>query len=120
MGFEGQEVGLIEINIEKRDQVHVVGLSGEIDATTAGQVQQAVLPLSEAGGKIILDCTRLVYMSSAGLRMLLSLYRSAAAKQGKVVLAGLSVELQDTMSMTGFLGYFTLADSIEAGLQAVD
>ena len=63
--------------------------------------------------------TGVAYMSSAGLRMLLSLYRNISGNQGRIVLVGLSVELQDTMSMTGFLGYFTLADSVEAGLQAL-
>ena len=110
---------MIEIIVEQRDQVHLVALSGEIDATTAAQVQQAVLPLSEPGGKILLDCSKLAYMSSAGLRMLLSVYRNVSTKQGKLVLAGLSEELKDTMSMTGFLGYFTLADSLDAGLQAL-
>jgi len=112
---------LIEIKVETREQVSVVELAGEIDATSAAQVQQSVLPLASRPGdcKIILDLTRVAYMSSAGLRMLLSVYRSVSAKQGRVVLAGLSEELRDTMSMTGFLGYFTLADSLEAGLQAL-
>lgn len=111
---------MIEIKIETREQVNVVKLTGEIDATTAVQVQQSVLPLSLPGCKILLDMAAVAYMSSAGLRMLLSVYRSVSAKQGRVVLVGLSDELTDTMSMTGFLGYFTLAGSLDAGLQALN
>jgi anti-sigma B factor antagonist len=113
------EAVLIDIKVETRDAVSLVILAGEIDATTAAQVQQSVLPLSLPGCKILIDLAKVAYMSSAGLRMLLSVYRSVSAKQGRVVLVGLSDELQDTMSMTGFLGYFTLANSQEAGLQAL-
>jgi anti-sigma B factor antagonist len=36
-----------------------------------------------------------------------------------VVLAGVSEEIRDTMSMTGFINFFTLADSREAGLSTL-
>jgi anti-sigma B factor antagonist len=109
---------MIEINVETLQQVSVVKLVGEIDATSAAVVQQKVLPLSLPGCKIILDLSQVAYMSSAGLRMLLSVYRQISSNQGRIVLVGLSEELQDTMSMTGFLGYFTVQDTLETGLQA--
>jgi anti-sigma B factor antagonist len=49
--------------------------------------------------------------------MLLSVYRQISGNQGRIVLVGLSEELKDTMSMTGFLGYFTVQDTLETGLQ---
>ena len=116
---------MIEINIEivqsgaGTTPVNVIGLIGEIDATNAALVQQRVMPLSEPGCKLLLDMSKVSYMSSAGLRMLLSLYRQTAGKQGRIVLVGLSDELKDTMSMTGFLGYFTVQDSLESGIQSV-
>lgn len=109
---------MIEIKVETLEQVSVVKLVGEIDATSAAVVQQKVLPLSLPGCKIILDLSQVAYMSSAGLRMLLSVYRQISSNQGRIVLVGLSEELQDTMSMTGFLGYFTVQDTLETGLQA--
>ena len=48
----------------------------------------------------------MAYMSSAGLRMLLVIYRTIVGQGGKVVLVGLSEELQDTMALTGFLDFF--------------
>lgn len=109
---------MIDINIETLNQVSVVKVSGEIDATSAAVVQEKVLPISLPGCKIVLDMSKVEYMSSAGLRMLLSVYRQISANQGKVVLVGLSAELRDTMSMTGFLDYFTTQDTLELGLQA--
>jgi anti-sigma B factor antagonist len=109
---------MIEINVEILQQVSVVRLVGEIDANSAAVVQQKVLPMSVPGCQVILDLSQVAYMSSAGLRMLLSVYRQISGNQGRIVLVGLSEELKDTMSMTGFLGYFTVQDTLETGLQA--
>lgn len=111
---------MIEINVETLQKVNVVRLIGEIDAGSAASVQQKVLPLSGPGSQILIDLSKVAYMSSAGLRMLLSVYRQISSNQGRVVLVGLSEELKDTMSMTGFLSYFTTQETLEAGLQALN
>ena len=109
----------MEINVKNREDVKVVELSGDVDANTAPEVQKRVLPLAEPGSKVLVDMTKVPYMSSAGLRMLLSLYRQTEAKEGKLVLVGLSEDLQDTMSVTGFLNFFTTGNTLEEGLAAL-
>ena len=109
---------MLDINVTTVEQVTIVSLLGEIDAGTAATVQEKVIPLSVPSCKIILDMTKVAYMSSAGLRMLLSVYRHISGNKGQVILVGLSDELIDTMSMTGFLTYFTLQNTLDAGLQA--
>ncbi|MEM1169716.1 MAG: anti-sigma factor antagonist [Cyanobacteria bacterium P01_H01_bin.35] len=110
----------MEINIRTEEEIKVVEVIGDIDANTAADVQKQVVPLAEPSSKILMDMTQVPYMSSAGLRMLLSLYRQAQAKEGKVVLVGLSEELQDTMSVTGFLDLFTTAETFELGITALN
>ena len=109
----------MDINITKQDQVTVVQIVGEIDGSTAPVAQEKILPAVQSGGKVLLDMSRLEFMSSAGLRMMLLLYRQATSSGGRVVLVGLSEEIQDTMSATGFLGYFTVVDTLEAGQKAL-
>lgn len=109
----------MDININTVEQVKVVDLAGEVDANTAPAVQEKVLPLAVPGSKILLDMTKVSYMSSAGLRMLLSLYRQTTAKDGKIVLVGLSEEIHDTMSITGFIDFFTTSKDLESGLEAL-
>ncbi|MDY6784610.1 MAG: anti-sigma factor antagonist [Cyanobacteriota bacterium] len=107
----------MEIQIETVQSVAVAQLSGDIDANTASVVQQEVLPLVKPGSKILLDMTGVQYMSSAGLRMLLSLYRRVSASSGKLVLVGLAPETRKTMSLTGFLDFFPTYDTVESGLR---
>lgn len=107
------------VSIREAGGVHVVALAGELDANTSPLAQQQILPLATDGSRILLDLSGVSFMSSAGLRLLLSTYRQVAAQNGAVALAGLSEDLKDTMSMTGFLSFFTIHDSAESGLHAM-
>ena len=109
----------MEINVKSIGQVTVVEIAGDIDSNTAPQAQEQVLPLVQPGSKILLDMSGVEYMSSAGLRMLLSMYRQISRGDGGIVLVGLSEEIKDTMSVTGFLNFFTTRDTVDEGLQAL-
>jgi anti-sigma B factor antagonist len=107
----------MEITTKLIDNISVAELAGEIDAKTAPSVTQTILPLLDSGSKILVDLTNVPYMSSAGLRALLTLYRQTMAKDGKLVLVGLSEEIRDTMSITGFLDFFTTCETVNSGLE---
>lgn len=109
----------MDVKIRNVGGVHVVELSGELDANTSPVAQQQILPLAREGSRILLDMGGVSFMSSAGLRLLLSTYRRVAEQKGTVALTSLSDDLQETMSMTGFLSFFTIYDSTESGLQAM-
>lgn len=109
----------MEINIKTVEDIKVVVLEGDIDASTAPNVTKEVMALVEPGSKILLDMTKVEYMSSAGLRTLLTLHRQTDAKKGSLVLVGLNEEVEDTMSVTGFLEHFKTTKDLEAGLAAL-
>ncbi|MGO8692469.1 MAG: anti-sigma factor antagonist [Rectinemataceae bacterium] len=108
------------VNVKSLRGVTVVSLEGEIDGKTAPEVQERVLPLVEPGSKILLDMGKVPYMSSAGLRMLLSVYRQVTGKKGAIVLAGVEEDIRDTMSVTGFLKFFVIHETVESGVKALE
>jgi anti-sigma B factor antagonist len=108
---------MLQVNTTSVQNASVVTLAGEIDGSTAPQAQEQILAVAGPDARVVLDMTGVTYMSSAGLRMLLLAHRSIAGKGGKIVLVGLSTVLKDTMSVTGFLDFFTCSDSLDAGLQ---
>lgn len=110
---------MIEVNVEKIDGITTITLTGELDSISSEEVQQTILPLAEKNSRILLDMSNVTYMSSAGLRTLLLLYRRINENIGRVVLAGLREEVQDVMSITGFLDFFTTADTHTAARQAL-
>ncbi len=107
------------LSVNTLQQVTVIEMTGDVDANTAPLVQDQVLQLAQPQAKLLLDMTKVPYMSSAGLRMLLSLYRQVDSKNGQIVLVGLVEEIKDTMSITGFLNFFTTRDTLESGLEAL-
>lgn len=109
----------MDITIKQTQGITIATISGDVDGSTAATLQEHILPLAQTGSKILLDMTHVPYMSSAGLRMLLSLYRKATSVDGKLVLVGLSEEILDTMSITGFLDFFTTCDTVDAGIAAL-
>jgi len=98
----------------------IVTIAGDIDGSTAPQAQEQILALAEPSARLVLDMSGVSFMSSAGLRMLLVTYRTVSAKGGRAVLVGLSEDLSDTMSQTGFLDFFAHYDTVDAALASLD
>lgn len=110
----------IEVNIEKLNNITVIELTGELDSFTAEEAQARILPEAVQGVRILLDMSKVTYMSSAGLRTLLLLYRKINENIGTMVIAGLNEEIRDVMSITGFLDFFQTVETRSAGLQALN
>jgi anti-sigma B factor antagonist len=110
----------MEIHVKPAEPVTIVELSGDIDGRTAPEARAQVSALIQPNCKILLDMSRVGYMSSAGLRVLLATYRQVSSNDGQIVLVGLSDEIADTMSMTGFLRFFSVYDTVDAGMAALE
>jgi anti-sigma B factor antagonist len=109
----------MNVQVRQEDGVDIVELVGSLDGKTAPEVREKLQPVLSTTEKLILDMSGVDYLSSAGLRLLLLTYRAVTARQGKVALLGVSKEIKTVMSHTGFLGFFTLADSKEQAASAV-
>ncbi len=109
----------MEILTGQVDGVSVVGIRGDIDGSTAPAAQARMLPLIQPGCKLVLNMAEVDHMSSAGLRLLLLLYRQVHARGGRVALACLPPDIRDTMSLTGFLDFFATCDTVEAAVAEV-
>lgn len=109
----------MEIRINQQQQVQVVAIIGELDGATTPVAVEQITPLAQSGVRIILDMSQVNFMSSAGLRMMLLMYRLITGRGGKVALAGLSEDLADTMSMTGFLDFFSCFKSVDQAVAAL-
>lgn len=85
----------------------VATLSGELDTAAAQETEMALLPLLNSDGKdIIINCTDLEYISSSGLRILLSILKQAKAVGSRVVLKNVNDVIRDVLDLTGFVSIF--------------
>jgi anti-sigma B factor antagonist len=109
----------MNINVEIAGGVTVIALSGALDSASAPKLQETVLPLIEPDCRIMIDMSGVDYLSSAGLRSLLTMYRRIAESDGRVVLVGLADRVKDVMDITGFLHFFTVCDDRTSGFQTL-
>lgn len=106
------------MQLEKHMQgdVTVIALDGTLDSSTAPQVQQNLVELMQERAQILLDLSRMSFMSSAGLRVLLLVYRHAEQIGSRLALASVPSDTYDVMSATGFLDFFTVAKTVDDGV----
>ena len=109
----------MDVAIKTVKGVTVIQLVGSLDGKTAPEVQRQVLPGTEGQKKVILDMTGVNFVSSAGLRILLLLYRQVKAKGGTIALVGKSDDIKDVMANTGLLNFFVTADTLDKGIAAL-
>ena len=109
----------MEIEFESVDGITVVTLFGELDSRTAPVVQDKLLELPGHETRVLLEMSGVNYISSAGLRALLMLYRRMANSDGRVALVGLTESIRDVMTVTGFLDFFAAYDTLDEGLAAL-
>lgn len=107
----------MDINLKNHQDTIIADMTGDIDGKTSSFVQEKLLPVLIPQNKIILNLTKVNYLSSAGLRVLLNLYKQATAKDSQLILVGLSEEVSDIMEITGFLKFFTITNTVEIALE---
>jgi anti-sigma B factor antagonist len=98
----------MKINMKEVDGKVVVTLDGEMDTTAAVEVENVLSPLySEQDKDIILECAKLEYIASSGLRILLSILKGAKASGRSVVMRHVNEDIKDVFKLTGFINIFT-------------
>ena len=68
---------------------------------------------------VLLDLSRMSFLSSVGLRVLVVICRQAERNGARLTLAGLPAEVRAVMAATGFLEFFTVADTVTTGVRAL-
>lgn len=95
--------------IEQSEDKFLVTLEGELDTAAAAEVEQTLQPLYTTNGKeVIIDCTKLEYIASSGLRILISILKGSKAGGSKVVLKNLNDDIKDIFKLTGFINLFDI------------
>ena len=91
----------MNINIEKTNGATLITLEGRLDTTTAPELEKAINNEGEALKSLVLDFKGVDYISSAGLRVLLTAQKKMNV-QGSMELTNVSEAVMDVFEMTGF------------------
>ena len=89
------------IEMKKTDAQTVLEVSGRLDTTTAPVLDKTISEDISANTDLVLDLKGLEYISSAGLRVLLSAQKRMQ-KNGSMKLKNVCEEVMEVFEMTGF------------------
>ncbi len=79
-----------------------VAISGRLDTTTAPELEEALKESMDGISELVIDFTETEYISSAGLRVLLSAQKTMN-KQGSMVVTGVNDVIMEIFEVTGFV-----------------
>ena len=85
-----------------------LSLEGKLSVSTAPQLLEMLIPAFDEANEVLLDFTKLAYVSSAGLRVLLIGHETAQAKGAKMTVSGVSDEIMEMLEITGFTNVLTI------------
>ena len=107
----------MEINTRKENNVRVVGLTGRMDAVTAPEFDRQFNSwLSEGENAFVINFSTLEYISSAGLRSILSASKQLKANGGRSLFTGLTGPVKEVFELSGFYAIFDMCDSEETAI----
>ena len=91
------------INVERDYELVVLEITGRLDTTTAPNLDTVINELSEDTKELILDMGGLEYISSAGIRVVLSAYKKMMSNKGIMRITKANEMVRDVFEMTGLL-----------------
>lgn len=95
------------INVEKNNETVVLKIEGRLDTVTAPQLESEIAALSADVKSLVLDMEQLEYVSSAGLRVILSAQKKMS-KVGNMKLVSVGEAVMEVFEITGFADILTI------------
>ena len=93
----------MEINEASQDGTIVLSISGEIDGTNVDEFENRVSDAADRTSSLVLDLGNLEYVSSAGLRVFLTLQKKVKQRGDSLIIKNVNEEVRDIFSVTGFV-----------------
>jgi anti-sigma B factor antagonist len=104
----------MQVSRESYNNWQVIKVCGQVDSKTVGDLRDFIDNELSQGQPVALELTEVPFMSSAGLRTLLTLQRKTMDMGVDLALIGVAEEIADTMKVTGFYQFFKIYDSLQS------
>ena len=99
----------MNITVKNEEKVYTLVIEGRIDTLTAPELEKTFRDNVEKADKMIFDMNGVDYVSSAGIRAIVSAYRAMGSKGG-LVLKGLRNNVLTIIRMTGLEKKLTIEE----------
>lgn len=105
------------VSTSQQNGISIIALDGFVDAHTAPQFEAAIQTELDAGHvRIVVDCAKLTYISSAGLGVFMSFVEEVRDQNGDIKICGLAPKVRHTFEILGFPDLFEMTDDLDSAL----
>jgi anti-anti-sigma factor len=105
---------------DEMNGVVLLSFQGRLDAITSPSAEKQVLEKIQDGHQqLIFDFSRVEYLSSAGMRMLLSTTKKLKTISGKLVVCNVSKQVMDVLKMSGFDHVLDITETKEEAIKKI-
>jgi len=109
----------MDILEKKTGDVNIISLCGRLDAYSANELEKKLDALIDAGQIcLVINFDKLEYISSSGLRVLLSMLKKVRKHEGDIKLACLKPYVKEVFDIAGFTQLFTILDTEEEAVNS--
>ena len=99
----------MKIEITQTNGSVVAAVAGRLDTETSSEFEKTLTAyFTSPGLELVLDCSAMEYISSAGLRVVLMAHKSLVAGGGRFIIRNLSKEVRSVFDMIGFSNILTI------------
>jgi anti-anti-sigma factor len=108
---------MLEVTSYNKGPVLVATLTGRVDSSGSKELEAQLLVLIDANqADVVLDCSGIAYISSAGLRIFLMAAKKTKSLNGRIRLSGLQEPVQDVFEISGFTKLFEIFPTLDEAL----
>ncbi|MDD3627458.1 MAG: STAS domain-containing protein [bacterium] len=109
----------LKIELSQEQGIVIMKLIGYLDAETAPKFDGVIIDLMQQGKfKLIVNLSKLDYISSAGLGVLMGKIGEIRAKGGDIVISSLPQKIFRVLQLLGFSKLFKIVETDEEGFKA--
>ncbi|NGX40126.1 MAG: putative anti-sigma factor antagonist BtrV [Chlamydiae bacterium] len=109
----------VEITIEQEGDIHIVTLDGRLDASSTPVIEKKLAKLVETAKQLVVDFSKVTYLSSAGMRLLLSLTKRLQSGDGQILFFGMNDDVMEIIKMAGFERILRIFNTKKEALKAL-
>jgi len=112
----------LEMEIKQKEENGIVSIAikGRLDADSSPEAEKVVKKALEGQvTRVLFNLGALEYLSSAGLRVLLSAAKEIRRREGKIVLCSLNEFVKEIFEVSGFQSLIPITDSVESGMEVL-
>ena len=110
----------MEISQKEENGIVFIAIKGRLDADSSPEAEKVVKDvLKGQTSRLLFNLGALEYLSSAGLRVLLSASKEMRRKEGKIVLCALNEFVKEIFEVSGFQSLIPITDSVDSGIEVL-